>query len=120
VSDLRSAGNSTRRSKESKLGARIGRPRQPSPNQDSELKAAQFRPKRALVLSVRSTGANRDNHPSLDLFSSFCWCRTSGMEVSVIFKALIFLPQKNKICKSLQISLFFTNRKENEEVKRTF
>jgi len=48
---LRSTGNSTRRSEEAELGARTGCSRQPSPSQDGELKAAQFRPKRALVLS---------------------------------------------------------------------
>jgi len=61
VNDLRSAGNSTRRSEEAELGARTGRSRQPSVSQDGELKADQFRPMRALVLSARSTGVNRDN-----------------------------------------------------------
>jgi hypothetical protein len=67
VNDLRSAGNSTRRSEEAELGARTGRSRQPSPSQDGELKAVQFRPTRALVLSVRSIGVNRADTILLDL-----------------------------------------------------
>jgi len=53
VNDLRSAGNSTWRSEEAKLGARTGRSRQPSASQDGELKADQFRPARALVRILR-------------------------------------------------------------------
>jgi len=53
VNDLRSAGNSTWRSEEAKLGARTGRSRQPSASQDGELKADQFRPTRASVRILR-------------------------------------------------------------------